>query len=278
MKTVALQDGQRVPALGQGTWRMGENKRAHQDEVVALRLGIDLGMTLIDTAEMYGEGGAENVVADAIEGQRDRVFLVTKVYPHNASRTEMPKACARSLKRLRVDVVDLYLLHWRGKVPLVETVEAFEKLRATGKIRRWGVSNFDLDDINELLAIENGSACSANQVLYNLENRGIEFDLLPRSQKNQILIMAYSPVGHGRGLLNHATLTQIAQRHNATPGQIALAWVLRQSGVIAIPKASNAKHVRDNAQSAGIKLTESDLTELDRTFPPPKSKKPLPML
>lgn len=278
MKTVALQDGQRVPALGQGTWRMGENKRAHQDEVVALRLGIDLGMTLIDTAEMYGEGGAENVVADAIEGQLDRVFVVTKVYPHNASRTEMPKACARSLKRLRVDVVDLYLLHWRGKVPLVETVEAFEKLRATGKIRRWGVSNFDLDDMNELLAIENGSACSANQVLYNLENRGIEFDLLPRSQKNQIPIMAYSPVGHGRGLLNHATLTQIAQRHNATPGQIALAWVLRQSGVIAIPKASNAKHVRDNAQSARIKLTESDLTELDRTFPPPKSKKPLPML
>jgi diketogulonate reductase-like aldo/keto reductase len=278
MKTVALQDGQRVPALGQGTWRMGENKRAHKDEVVALRLGIELGMTLIDTAEMYGEGGAENVVADAIEGQLDRVFVVTKVYPHNASRTEMPKACARSLKRLRVDVVDLYLLHWRGKVPLVETVEAFEKLRAAGKIRRWGVSNFDLDDMNELLAIENGSACAANQVLYNLENRGIEFDLLPRSQKNQIPIMAYSPVGHGRGLLNHATLTKIAKRHNATPGQIALAWVLRRPGVIAIPKASNAKHVRDNAQSAGIKLTESDLTELDRTFPPPKSKKPLPML
>jgi diketogulonate reductase-like aldo/keto reductase len=179
---------------------MGENKRAHKDEVVALRLGIELGMTLVDTAEMYGEGGAEKVVADAIGAQRDRVFVVTKVYAHNASRTKMPKACARSLKRLRVDVVDLYLLHWRGKVPLVETVEAFEKLRTAGKIRRWGVSNFDLDDMNELLAIENGSACAANQVLYNLKNRGIEFDLLPWSQKNQIPIMAYSPVGHGRGL------------------------------------------------------------------------------
>ncbi len=288
MKTVVLSDEQRVPALGQGTWRMGENKCAHKDEVAALRLGIELGINLIDTAEMYGEGGAENVVADVIAGQRDRVFVVTKVYLLNASRSEMPKACERSLKRLRVDVVDLYLLHWRGEIPLTETVKTFEKLRAAGKIRRRGVSNFDLDDMNELLAIENGSACAANQVLYNLEHRGIEFDLLPWSHKNQIPIMAYSPVGHGRGLQNHATLKKIAKRHNATPGQIALAWVLRQRGpppdefavanVIAIPKATNQTHVRDNARSIEIQLTKEDLAELDCAFPSAKSKEPLPML
>src|SRR6267143_4835478 len=183
MKTVQLPDGERVPALGQGTWRMGENKSARADEVEALRLGIDLGMTLIDTAEMYGDGGTEKVVADAIAGQRDRVFVVTKAYPHNASSTELPKACERSLKRLRIDVVDLYLLHWRGDVPLEETMETFEKLRDAGKIRRWGVSNFDLDDMKELNDEKKRSACSANQVLYNLENRDIEFDLLPWSQK-----------------------------------------------------------------------------------------------
>ncbi len=216
MKTVELSDGKQVPALGQGTWRMGEDKNAHADEVAALRLGIDLGMTLIDTAEMYGEGGSEKVVADAIAGQRDRVFVVTKVYPHNASRTELPKACERSLKRLRIDAVDLYLLHWRGDVPLAQTVEAFEKLRSVGKIRRWGVSNFDIDDMEELLDIEDGSACAANQVLYNLENRGIELDLLPllqtsnlksasgrirrgEPQTSPIPIMAYSPVRHNRG-------------------------------------------------------------------------------
>src|SRR5205809_2162222 len=217
MKTVELPDGpaeRGVPALGQGTWNMGETKRAHSGEVAALRLGIDLGMTLIDTAEMYGEGGAEKVLADAIDGQRERVFVVTKVYPHNASRTKLPKACERSLKRLRIDAIDLYLLHWRGSVPLVETVEAFEKLRVAGKIRHWGVSNFDVEDMKELLAIENGSACAANQVLYNLENREIESELLPWSQKNKIPIMAYSPVGHGRGLLENATLKKIAKRRN----------------------------------------------------------------
>src|SRR5437762_8093279 len=175
MKKVSLPDGERIPALGQGTWRMGENKRAHKDEVAALRLGIELGMTLIDTAEMYGEGGAEKLVADAIEGQRDRVFVVTKVYPHNASPTELPKACDRSLKRLRIDAIDLYLLHWRERsTRLAETVEAFEKLRAAGKIKRWGVSNFDVDDMEELQSLENGTKCAANQVLYNLENRQIE--------------------------------------------------------------------------------------------------------
>jgi len=278
MKTVQLPDGERVPSLGQGTWRIGEKKKAHADEVAALRLGIDLGMRLIDTAEMYGEGGAEKVVADAVAGQRDRVFVVTKVYPHNASRTDLPKACERSLKRLRIDAIDLYLLHWRGDVPLVETVEAFEKLRSEGKIRRWGVSNFGVEDMGELLATENGSSCATNQVLYNLENRETEFDLLPWSQRNKIPIMAYSPVGHGRGLLNNATLKRIAKRHNATPTQIALAWVLRQPGVIAIPKASNEAHVRENAQSTYLELTKGDLTEIDRAFPPPKSKQPLAML
>jgi diketogulonate reductase-like aldo/keto reductase len=279
VRTIALLDGERVPVLGRGTWRMGENTRAHKDEVAALRLGIELGMTLIDTAEMYGEGGAEKVVADAIEGQRDRVFLVTKAYPHKASRTELPKACERSLKRLRIDVIDLYLLHWRERsTQLTETVEAFEKLRAVGKIKRWGVSNFDVDDMKELWSIENGTNCAANQVLYNLENREIEFGLLDWSANNKVPIMAYSPVGHGRGLLENAILNKIANRHDATTSQIALAWVLRQPGVIAIPKASNEKHVRDNAQSIEIKLTTEDLADLDREFPPPKSKRPLPML
>jgi len=279
MKTAQLPDGERVPVLGQGTWRMGENTRAHKDEVAALRLGIELGMTLIDTAEMYGEGGAEKVVADAIEDQRDRVFVVTKVYPHNASRTELPKACERSLKRLRIDAIDLYLLHWRERYTcLMETVGAFEKLRTTGKIIRWGVSNFDVDDMEELLSIDNGTNCAANQVLYNLENREIEFDLLQWSQKNEIPIMAYSPVGHGRGLLESATLKKIAKRHDATTSQIALAWVLRQPDVIAIPKASDEKHVRDNARSIEIKLTNEDLADLDREFPMPKSKKSLPTL
>lgn len=284
MKTVSLPDGTRVPALGQGTWRMGENKRAHKDDVAALRLGIELGMTLIDTAEMYGDGGAEKVVADAIEGQRDRVFVVTKVYPHNASLTELPKACERSLKRLRIDTIDLYLLHWRERnTQLVETVDGFEKLRTAGKIKRWGVSNFDVDDMKELWTIENGTNCAANQVLYNLANREIEFDLLPLLHQQstihyQPVLMAYSPVGHGRGLLENAILNKVAKRHDATTSQIALAWVLRQPEVIAIPKASKEKHVRDNARSIEIELTNKDLADLDREFPRPKSKKSLPML
>ena len=284
MKTVQLPDGTHVTALGQGTWGMGEKKSARNDEVAALRLGIDLGMTLIDTAEMYGEGGAEKVVADAIDGQRERVFVVTKVYPHNASCAELPKACERSLARLRIDAIDIYLLHWREKTPpLAETVDAFEKLRSVGKIKRWGVSNFDLDDMKELLAIENGTNCAANQVLYNLENREIEFDLLPflnqpSTFNHQPVLMAYAPVGHGRGLLENKALQKIAKRHDATPAQIALAWVLRQQEVVAIPKASNEKHVRDNAGSIDIKLTKEDLADLDREFPPPESKQSLPML
>ena len=279
MKTVTLPDDECVPALGQGTWRMGENTRTHKDEVAALRLGIELGMTLIDTAEMYGEGGAEKIVADAIEGERDRVFVVSKVYPHSASRTELPRACKRSLKRLRIDTIDLYVLHWRERnTHLPETVEAFEKLRAAGKIKRWGVSNFDVEDMEELWSIENGTNCAANQVLYNLENREIEFGLLQWSTNNNVPIMAYSPVGHGRGLLESATLKKIAKRHDATTSEIALAWMLRQPRVIAIPKASKERHVRDNARSIEIELTNEDLVELDREFPPPKSKKSLPML
>src|SRR5215472_1338483 len=273
MRTVALPDGKRVPALGQGTWRMGESKAARAREVAALRLGIELGMSLIDTAEMYGDGGAEEVVGQVIRGQRERVFVVTKVYPHNASREKLPKACDRSLKRLRIDAIDLYLLHWRERTPpLQETVDTFEKLRAAGKIKRWGVSNFDVDDMEELFSLKKGRDCAANQVLYNLENREIEFDLLLSNQTIKIPIMAYSPVGHSGKLLRNSTLKKIAQSHDATPAQIALAWVLRQPDVIAIPKASTDAHVRDNANSLRIKLTKEDLTELDREFPPPNSK------
>jgi diketogulonate reductase-like aldo/keto reductase len=279
MRTVALPDGKRVPALGQGTWRMGESKLARANEIAALRLGIELGMSLIDTAEMYGDGDAEEIVAEAIRGQHQGVFVVTKVYPRNASRVELPKACERSLKRLRIDAIDLYLLHWRERTPLLqETVDAFEKLRAAGKIKRWGVSNFDVDDMEELLSLERGRKCAANQVLYNLQNREIEFDLLAWSQANKIPIMAYSPVGHSGQLLRNAALKKIAQSHDATPAQIALAWVLRQPDMIAIPKASTEAHVRDNAASLKIKLTKEDLTDLVREFPPPKSKKSLPML
>ena len=274
---------------------MGESKSARASEVAALRLGIDLGMSLIDTAEMYGDGGAEEIVAEAIDGQREGVFVVTKVYPHNASREKLPKACERSLKRLRIDAIDLYLLHWRERTPpLQETVETFEKLRAAGKIKRWGVSNFDLDDMEELLSLEEGHKCAANQVLYNLENREIEFDLLPflasniksphewirrgEPQTSHIPAMAYSPVGHSGNLLRNATLKKIAQSHDATAGQIALAWALRHPNLIAIPKASTAAHVRDNAASLKIKLTKEDLADLDREFPPPKLNKALPVL
>jgi diketogulonate reductase-like aldo/keto reductase len=279
MRTVVLPDGKRIPVLGQGTWRIGENKSARAREVAALRLGIEFGMSLIDTAEMYGDGGAEEIVGEAIQGQRERVFVVTKVYPHNASCSKLPKACERSLKRLRIDAIDLYLLHWRERTPpLQETVEIFEKLRAAGKIKRWGVSNFDVDDMQELLSLEHSHTCAANQVLYNLQNREIEFDLLPWSHTNKIPIMAYSPVGHSGQLLRNPTLKKIAQSHDATPAQIALAWVLRQPDVIAIPKASTEAHVRDNAASFKIKLTKKDLADLDQEFPTPKSKKPLAML
>lgn len=276
--TVRFPDGTEVPALGQGTWKMGEDRRDRRQEVEALRLGLDLGLTLVDTAEMYGEGGAEEVVAEAIAGRRDEVFLVTKAYPQNASRARLPQACERSLRRLKVETIDLYLLHWRGSVPLQETVEAFERLREQGKVRRWGVSNLDVDDLEEL-GQEALADCATDQVLYNLEARGVEFDLLPFCRERRMPVMAYSPVGQGGRLLRHPALLAVASRHGATPAQVALAWTLRDPGhVIAIPKAADPAHVRENAAAAELRLTAEDLAELDAAFPPPKRKKPLEMI
>ncbi len=275
MRTVKLAD-QHVPAIGQGTWYMGEDPGQRSREVTALQQGIELGLTLIDTAEMYAEGGAEQVVGHAIAGRRDQVFLVSKVYPHNASRTGVPAACERSLKRLGTDYIDLYLLHWRGQYPLDETVEAFERLREAGKIGRWGVSNFDVDDLRELH--EHSSHCAANQVLYNPAQRGIEFDLLPWSHKRQLPTMAYCPLAQAGRLLNHPTLAEIAERHGATPAQVSLAWVTREDGVIAIPKAVDPEHVRLNAAAAHLVLSSEDLRAIDRAFPPPTRKQHLAMV
>jgi len=253
-----------------------EDERSEAEEVAALRAGVELGMTLIDTAEMYGEGSAEKIVGRAIKGMRDRVFLVTKAYPHHASRHELPLACERSLQRLGIDVIDLYLLHRRGPTPLAETVEAFESLRASGKIRRWGVSNFDTDDMGELDA--KADDCAANRVLYNPEARGIEFDLLPWCQERQMPVMAYSPVGQAGRLLKNKALLEVARRSDARPAQIAIAWALRQPGVVAIPNASDLDHVRQNAAAASIKLSADDLAAIDAPFPPPAEKRPLQML
>lgn len=276
MNTIQFPDGTKVPVLGQGTWKFGEGERDETEEVAALHAGVELGMTLIDTAEMYGEGAAEKIVGRAIEGMRDRVYLVTKAYPHHASRRELPLACERSLQRLGTDVIDLYLLHWRGPTPLAEIVEAFESLRASGKIRRWGVSNFDTDDMEELGA--EADDCATNQVLYNPEAREIEFDLLPWCQERQMQVMAYSPVGQAGRLLKCKALLEVARRHDATTAQIAIAWALRHPGVIAIPKASSVDHVRENAAAASIKLTVDDLAAIDAAYPPPKKKRPLQML
>lgn len=278
MRTVRLPDGREVSAIGQGTWKVGEGQRSARDEAAALRLGIDLGMTLIDTAEMYGEGRSEEIVGRAIAGQRDRVFVVTKVYPHNASRAGVPAACDRSLKRLGTDRIDLYLLHWRGSVPLAETVLAFEGLREAGKIGAWGVSNFDMADMEELAALAQGSGCATDQVLYHPANRGIEFDLLPWCARRHVPVMAYSPVGQAGRLLRDPALAEIAQRHDASPAQIAIAWGLRSSTVISIPKASDVEHVRQNAAAGDIVLSEADLAAIDAAFPPPRRKQSLGML
>ena len=278
MREIALPGGTMVPAIGQGTWKIGEGGRGARQEADALRLGIDLGMTLIDTAEMYGDGASEEVVGQAIAGHRERVFLVTKVYPHNASRTGVPAACARSLKRLGTEIIDLYLLHWRGGVALAETVAAFEKLRAEGKIRAWGVSNLDSGDMRELLGVKDGAGCAVNQVLYSPEHRGIEFDLLPWQDGQGIPVMAYSPVGQGGRLLRNPALAAVGRRHNASPAQIAIAWGLRHGHVISIPKASDPAHVRANAAAAAIVLEPADLAEIDAVFPPPKRATGLAML
>jgi diketogulonate reductase-like aldo/keto reductase len=254
---------------------MGEDPRQADAEADALRVGLDLGVTLIDTAEMYGN--AEAVVAEAIAGRRDGLFVVSKVLPSNASRSGTVAACERSLKRLRTDRIDLYLLHWRGGVPLGETVEAFETLKSAGKIRHWGVSNFDADDMEELAALPAGANCQTNQVLYNLSRRRPEFDLAPWCRQRGMPIMAYSPIEQGRLALSDK-LAAIAARHNATPAQVALAWTIRGQGVIAIPKASRPAHVRQNMAALDIKLSADDLTELDRAFPPPARKRPLEMI
>ncbi|HJV75506.1 MAG TPA: aldo/keto reductase [Noviherbaspirillum sp.] len=277
MPNIALPHGETIPSLGQGTWCMAEKKRHRAHEIASLRLGIDLGMTLIDTAEMYADGAAEELVGEAIAGRRDEVFLVSKVLPDNATRQGTIAACERSLRRLRTDRIDLYLLHWRGGVPLAETMDAFAALTRDGKIRHWGVSNFDLADMEELGELPGAAAVAANQVLYNLSRRGIEYDLLPWCAKRGLPVMAYSPIEQGR-LLDDPALQTVAARHGASPAQIALAWVLRQPGVIAIPKAGNPVHVRENRAALEIVLTQADLELLDRDFPPPDSARPLAII
>jgi diketogulonate reductase-like aldo/keto reductase len=274
---VSLPSGEAVPQLGQGTWAMGESSRKRKEEVAALRLGLDLGMTLIDTAEMYANGIAEEVVAEAIEGRREEVFLVTKVLPENSTSAGTIAACERSLKRLRTDRIDLYLLHWRGRIGLEETLAGFAALIEAGAIRTWGVSNFDIGDMEELLALPGGDACATNQVLYNLRRRGIEYGLLPWCRGRGVPIMAYSPIEQGR-LLRERTLTSVAVRHRATPAEIALAWVLRQSDMTVVPKAANVEHVRENRAALNIALTDADLAELDHAFPPPRGPRPLELL
>lgn len=269
MRFASLPDDTQVPALGLGTWGMGERGARGDDIVAALRLGVALGMSLIDTAEMYGDGGAEEVVGKAIAASRDAVFLVSKVYPHNAGRRKMAAACERSLKRLGTDRLDLYLLHWRGDVPLAETVECFEALRVAGKIVRWGVSNLDVADMEELWRLPGGRDCAANQVLYNLSRRGIEPALLPWSRERHVPIMAYSPIEQGR-ILGNPALIEIAAAHGASTAQVALAWLLRQDDIIAIPKAADPDHVRDNAKALDLDLTEDELAALDRAFPAPR--------
>ena len=277
IRTTNLPSGEPVPVLGQGTWGMGEDRSRRAAEIAALRLGIDIGMTLIDTAEMYAGGGAEQVVGEAIAGRRADVFLVSKVLPSHATRRGTIAACEASLRHLNTDRLDLYLLHWRETTPLDEPLEAFQALVRNGKIRYWGVSNFDVDDMEELVAIPGGTAVATDQVLYNLTRRGIELNLLPWCRRRKIPIMAYSPIEQAR-LLKKRALARVAARQNATPAQIALAWVLRHPDVIAIPKASELDHVRENRGALEIRLTDADLADLDRAFPPPARPVPLEMI
>ncbi len=275
--TVTLPSGVSVPALGLGTWNIGEDSRKANAEIESLKRGLDLGMTLIDTAEMYAEGGAEKITGAAIAGRRDEVFLVSKVYPWNASRQGVIDACERSLKRLRTDRLDLYLLHWRGEHPLAETVAGFEELRRAGKIGAWGVSNFDVADMEELMIVPGGKNCAANQVLYNLSRRGVEYDLLPWCQQREIAIMAYSPIEQGR-LVRNDTLIHISKAYQATPAQVALAFLLEREGVIAIPKSANPDRVAENAAAAELEISDEDWAALDAAFPPPTEKRPLAMI
>jgi diketogulonate reductase-like aldo/keto reductase len=277
LPTVNLPGGETVPAFGLGTWHMGEDRRRAAEETEAVRLGIELGMNLIDTAEMYGNGRAEEIVAEAAKGMRDRLFIVSKVLPYNASTRGVIEACERSLKRLGTDRIDLYLLHWRGSVPLADTLAGFERLRRDGKIRHHGVSNFNTEDMREWVALTGGETVAANQILYNLNRRGPEFELIPWCRERGVAIMAYSPLEQGR-MLNNRGLREVASRHGATPAQVALAWLLRQQGMIVIPKATKLDHVRENRAAADLRLDDEDLAALDRAFPPPTSRTPLGML
>ncbi|WP_242417633.1 aldo/keto reductase [Sphingomonas panni] len=276
MKTIRFPDGTTVPALGQGTWMMAEDPALRSDEITALREGLSLGLTLIDTAEMYADGESERLVGEAIVGVRDEVFLVSKAYPQNASRDRLPRACEASLERLGTDRLDLYLLHWRGNVPLGETVEAMERLVAAGKILRWGVSNLDTDDMAELVA-SGGKGCQTDQILYNLTRRGPEYDLVPWLAQHRMPVMAYSPVEQGR-LIAHPGLNRMAAERDATPAQLALAWLLARDGILPIPKAGSIAHVRDNRAALDLKLSEAELRRLDDLFPPPRRPEPLAML
>ena len=277
MKTVILPSGEKVPALGMGTWQLGESSDTHAEELATLQLGIDLGMTLLDTAEMYGEGQAETLVGEAIRGRRDQVFIVSKVYPHNAGRKAAQAACERSLRRLGIECLDLYLLHWRGSEPFAETIEAFETLKAQGKIRHWGVSNLDTEDLQEWVDTPGGAAVAVDQVLYNLTRRGIEWDLLPWCQTRRIPVMAYSPIEQAR-LLRHSGLCELAGRLGMTPAQVALAWLLQRDAVIAIPKTSTRQHLEENFAALRFSLEADVVAELDRLFPPPRRATPLAML
>jgi len=276
-RSMQLRGGEQVPVLGQGTWYMGDHASKRKQEIAALRLGIELGMTLIDTAEMYGNGRAEALVGEAIRGVRETVFLVSKVLPSNASRKGVRRACEASLKRLGTDRIDLYLLHWFSSHPLEETIRGFEDLLAAGCIRHWGVSNFDRSEMEETFSTAGGAACVANQVLYNLSRRGIEHELIDWCRRRDVAIMAYSPIEQGR-ILSHPELKRVAQRHRATPAQVALAWILREKGVIAIPKAGTPEHVRENRAALDLDLTAEDHAALDRAFPPPRGPTPLEML
>lgn len=274
---VSLPGGVSVPALGQGTWKMGDTPSKAAGEVRSLQAGLDLGMTVIDTAEMYGNGSAERIVGQAVKGRRHEAFIVSKVLPSNANHGGTITACEASLRRLGIECIDLYLLHWRGRFPLSATVEAFEELKASGKIAAWGVSNFDTDDMEELLRVTDGGNVAANQILYNLSRRGSEYDLYPWSIRNNIAIMAYSPLDEGR-LLRHPDLIHIAKAHQATPAQVALAFLLSKPGVIAIPKTGSPERAKENREAADIHFTEDDLKTLELAFPPPKRKMPLDMI
>ncbi len=277
MKTVALPDGERVPALGQGTWNMGDERAARAEEIAALQAGIERGLTLIDTAEMYGDGRAESLVAEAIAGHRDKVFIVSKVLPNHASRRGTPAACDASLKRLKTDCIDLYLLHWRGSEPFAETLEAFTALQRAGKIRHYGVSNLDLNEMREWWSCAGGEATVTNQLLYNLARRGIEFDLLPWLRERRVPVMAYSPLEQAR-LLKQKPFIEFSKRHGMTPAQAALAWLLSSDDVMVIPKSGNRVRVAENAAAAEIVLTAAQRAELDRMFAPPSHAVPLEML